>query len=194
MGLRERKKLETFRTLQSAARRLVGERGVDNVTVEDIAAAANVSKRTFFNYFESKEAALFEPEPGRVERLATALAERPTTETPLSGLRTAAIMSLTSYADDLQELTGIVCANPGLTGLFLKSFEPFERVIIDWAAERTGTDPEVSVYPSLLAAVTNVMRRLTVARWQPETGDEGFIELAEEIFDLLARGLPAPGH
>lgn len=58
MGLRERKKLERRLALIDAAHRLVEERGYDRVTVEDIAAAAGVSTRTFFNYFEAKDDAI----------------------------------------------------------------------------------------------------------------------------------------
>jgi AcrR family transcriptional regulator len=192
MGLRERKKLETFRALQSAARRLVGERGVDNVTIEEIAAAANVSKRTFFNYFDSKEAAIFDREPGEVERWAATLAARPADETPIQALRAAYLATLTCHVRDLQELTALVCANPSLIECQLNAFRGFERVIVEWTATRTGTNPDADVYPALLAGITNVMRQLTVARWRPETGDEGFIRLAEEIFDLLAGGLVAP--
>jgi len=55
--LRERKKQQTRDTLHEAARRLVEERGLDGVTVEDICAAAGVSARTFFNYFPTKAVA-----------------------------------------------------------------------------------------------------------------------------------------
>src|ERR687893_563497 len=58
LGRRERKKLQTHRALATAARELALARGLDGLTVEDIADAADVSVRTFFNYFSCKEAAL----------------------------------------------------------------------------------------------------------------------------------------
>src|ERR1700684_3472572 len=57
-GLRERKKLATRQALGAAAMRLAVERGLENVFVEDIAAAADVSPRTFNNYFASKYEAI----------------------------------------------------------------------------------------------------------------------------------------
>ncbi len=68
-SLRERKKQATRRSLRRIALQLVSDRGFAQVTVEDIAAAADVSPRTFFNYFPSKEAAVFGADPERTAEL-----------------------------------------------------------------------------------------------------------------------------
>ncbi|GAA1819469.1 TetR family transcriptional regulator [Planosporangium flavigriseum] len=191
LGLRERKKLETFRALQSAARRLVGERGLANVTIEEIAEAANVSKRTFFNYFESKEAAVVDPEMGKVELLASELARRPLDETPLEGLWRATLVVLKEHAAGVQDTSALLAANQALVTRQAASYAKYHEVITEWAAARAGCEPG-DLYPELLARVAGVMTHLSVTRWEPGSGVEGYIRLSDEIFRLLAAGLAAP--
>src|ERR1700731_2709264 len=84
-SLRERKKLATRRSPRRAALDLVAERGFAHVTIEDIAEAADVSPRTFFNYFPSKEAALLGgSDPDRADRLRDRVASELPGEPALS--------------------------------------------------------------------------------------------------------------
>jgi AcrR family transcriptional regulator len=75
-GLRERKKRETRAAISRVATALFYERGFDNVTVDDVARAAGVSKMTVFNYFARKEDLLFDREPEGIELLRSVLANR----------------------------------------------------------------------------------------------------------------------
>ena len=82
-GLRERKKLATRRALHEAALRLVAERGLDAVSVDDIAERADVSPRTFFNYFPSKADAVVGLDPAAPQELFEAFTSRPASKSPV---------------------------------------------------------------------------------------------------------------
>src|SRR5262245_49263467 len=124
-GLRERKKRETRDALSLAAVRLSAERGWDNVTVDDIAAAANVSVRTFHNYFSSKAEAIVSRHVDRTLRIAEALRLRPAGE-PLWAAVAAAVRAEfapgqevgTEQAPDPRRLDGIrlMLDEPALKG------------------------------------------------------------------------------
>src|SRR6266702_2860125 len=86
-GLRERKKQRTRETIARAAHQLFAERGYHATTLPDIAEAADVSTRTIFAYFPSKEDLLFSDFSLLKEALAQALAERPQDEDALETVR-----------------------------------------------------------------------------------------------------------
>ena len=86
-GLRERKKLATRHALHEAALHLVAAHGLDGVSVDDIAARADVSPRTFFNYFATKDDAVVGLDPAGPAEQAAALAGRPASESAVEALR-----------------------------------------------------------------------------------------------------------
>jgi AcrR family transcriptional regulator len=102
LGLRERKRLATRRAIQLAALELASERGFDRVTIDEISHVANVSPRTFFNYFPSKESAIIGelPELPSEERIEHFVSAGPD-ESILDG-----ISELLIAAIDTVELTG----------------------------------------------------------------------------------------
>src|SRR3954468_4875515 len=89
-GLRERKKAATRQALHEAAMRLSTEHGLDRITVEAIADEAGVSRRTFSNYFGSKEEALMYGDSQRVQSLIAPLRSRPRDESAWAALTAAA--------------------------------------------------------------------------------------------------------
>jgi len=199
-SLRERKKLATRRSLRRVAFDLVAERGFAHVTVEDIAEAADVSPRTFFNYFPSKEAALFGADPDRV----TALRERVVREAPgepaLDALRMVMVSDARTVADELSELGGDPAdwlrrmkearADPHVRAAHAAQMAMVERAITEGLAERLGTDPERDPYPGLLAATASGVFRASMTFWAGSGGSVPLDQLIDLAFRALADGLP----
>ena len=96
-GLRERKKLETRLALARAAMRLFEERGYAETTVDEIAAAANVSRRTFFRYFASKDEVFIVDPQGKLAALHVALADGPPDEPTIAALRRGMVALASAY-------------------------------------------------------------------------------------------------
>src|SRR3981081_2650869 len=102
-GLRERKKQRTRETIARAAHELFAERGYHATTLPDIAEAADVSTRTIFAYFPSKEDILFSDLPLMKEALAQALADRPAGQDALETMREFILSSRKAEKSELDE-------------------------------------------------------------------------------------------
>jgi AcrR family transcriptional regulator len=87
MGLRESKKLHTRQEIADQAMRLFAKRGFDHVTVAEVAAAADVSEKTVYNYFPTKEDLFFDEVPAREAALVVAITGRREGESILGALR-----------------------------------------------------------------------------------------------------------
>src|SRR5918994_1580425 len=91
LGVRERKKLAARTALTEAALKLFQENGFDATTVNDIAHLADMSPRTFFRYFDTKEDVVFQDAPRQLDALRESLRMRPAGETKTAALRAALI-------------------------------------------------------------------------------------------------------
>ncbi|MEU4619035.1 helix-turn-helix domain-containing protein [Actinoplanes sp. NPDC023801] len=165
-GRREIKRRQTRLALITAALRLADERGVDRVTVDEISAAAEVSPRTFFNYFATKEHALvgdpLEDCPAPV------LKDLPLLEALLDALAPA--FEQIEHDRDLWLLRmRVIAANQQLIPLLIAAAASAEQRLAQAIAEQTGLAPD-HVRPQVMAAVVNAAVRVAVVRWA-ECGD-----------------------
>jgi AcrR family transcriptional regulator len=195
VGLRERKKLATRLALHEAALRLVAERGLEHVSVDDIAERADVSPRTFFNYFSSKDDAVLGLDPDSSAQQVSAFLARPSDETPVQALRAVTHAQAKEMATDtdLWPLRlKVIDSTPALLGRLAAVFGEGERALAEAIAERTGTRAGTDAYPTLLAGVAGVAMRTALHRWF--TGDfaAALPDLVDEAWDALEAGLPAP--
>jgi AcrR family transcriptional regulator len=194
-GLRERKKLATRLALHEAALRLVAEHGLDAVSVDDIAGRADVSPRTFFNYFPSKDDAVLGLDPEQPQRQVDDFLARPAGQSPVEALRAVARAQAAEMAEDTElwplRLT-VIDAHPALLGRLAAAFGEAERVLAAAIAERTGTTVGVDVLPTLLAGVAAAAMRTSLHRWLASDFTASLPDLVDEAWDVLAAGLPSP--
>jgi len=171
---RERQREETRRDLALIALDLASERGLANVRVPEIAAAAGVSTRTFNNYFHSKEAAIAWPAMRRSTRMANTLLARPDGE-PLGEALAATMRDLYSKAADPDRPTSwmgrfrvLVASEPTLRAEYLRISDAGEQLLADAIAQRTGAG-EGELRPKVLAAMVVGAERAAIRHWMNNT-------------------------
>jgi AcrR family transcriptional regulator len=193
-GLRERKKLATRLALHEAALRLVAERGLEHVSVDAIAERADVSPRTFFNYFPSKDDAVLGLDPGGTDRMTEQFLARPAGESPVQALRAVAAAQAAEMAEETELWPlrlRVIESHPALLGRLAASFGQSERAMAAAIAARTRVTPE-DLYPHLLAGVSAAAMRSALHRWLATDFTASLPDLVDEAWTALAAGLPAP--
>jgi AcrR family transcriptional regulator len=170
-GRRERKKLATRAAVRDAALRLAVRHGVENVTVERIAAEADVAERTFFNHFATKEEAIVAAAVAGAEALVAEFRARPSGEPVLRAIREAVLVVMdrtdTAGRDHLTALR-LMRETPLLMPRQMAVLTAQEDALADAIAERTGGS---GMYPQLCAAAALAALRVVLGRWLDHAGD-----------------------
>jgi len=193
-GLRERKKARTRASLREHALRLFRERGYQNTTVEQIAAAAEVSPSTFFRYFPTKEDLVLQDDMDT--RMITALDQQPAGLGPVAAVRAAARQVFASYSaadmDLIRETTRLTMTVPEIRARALDEFARTITVVAEAVAKRAGRDPEDLAVRTAAGAIIGVIMSITMP-WQEWSEERSFEDMFERIDDglaLLEAGLP----
>jgi AcrR family transcriptional regulator len=174
---------------------LFTERGFDEVTVDDIASAAGISRRTFFRYFESKEDAALPYEEERLETLRSLLAARPPDEPVLAGVRHATVEIVASVATDPAareeglRRTRIVAECPSVHARSLELQSRWEIAIREMIAEHLGVEAATSLEAHVVAGASLAAVRAAVQLWLATDGATELADLVGEAFDLLTTDL-----
>lgn len=191
-GLRERKKNETRVAIQQAVLFLALGRGLDTVTADEIAAAANVSVRTFHNYFGSKEEALVAAWVSEFEIYVDALRDRPADEPILDALEhvfgelASRIVEHPGEAENHADLLWTSIAMARYRSVLL---DEAIRIVTDIVAARTGTDAATDIYPHLVTAAA-ISAMVTAYQFTRVTGAaDDRSRLLSQAFELLRSGL-----
>ncbi len=191
-GLRERKKRATRQALGHAAMQLAVERGLDNVLVEDIAAAAGVSARTFNNYFASKYEAFCSLQIDRAERMGDALRGRPAGEPLWDAISNAVLQEYGSGGPPSPEwMAGLRLAvvTPALRGEYLKVLALTHYALAAAIAERTGADQRTDMFPRILAGAITAACQTASERWLFGDPPAAMGTLIREALRQLAGGM-----
>lgn len=182
IGRRARKKQQTRDDLVRAAARLFAERGFDETTTEDIAEAADVSQRTFFRHFPSKEAVLYGDDPAGELAFFEAIVAHPAADPPVVAVA-AALHGLTAaYAGNPERAflqAKLAAAYPSVSAYSRAVVQRrLERVIIAALAERLGVDPVADPRPEVIAGAAMSALRVALRQWVAADGKTDLLDLA----------------
>ncbi|KAE8765548.1 TetR/AcrR family transcriptional regulator [Georgenia thermotolerans] len=197
MGLRERKKHLTRETIADAALALSVERGLANVTLDEIANLAFVSARTVSNYFSCKEEAVARAGAHDLLELVDAFTLRPADEPPMDALRQvlidfAASLSPERLRVERQKLE-VEQEYPALHPYQVAQYDELEASLREAIAARTHTNGDTDVYPWIAAAAAVSAISSSIRLWaRTESGPEALPELIGAAFDQIAGGLRPP--
>jgi AcrR family transcriptional regulator len=202
-GLRERKKRRTRDALSTAAITLFLERGFDNVSVAEIAAAAEVSKPTLFTYFASKEDLVLHRIADHEGEAARVVRDRPAGTSPLAALEAHVVAGLerrdpvTGLNDHPEVIAfhGMVFATPSLAGRLARYAARDEDLLAGVLAEAAPSAPEprAALAASQILAVRRVLarenwRRLSAGQPVTEVFPDA-VAAARDAFGALRRAL-----
>jgi mycofactocin system transcriptional regulator len=155
------------RAIELIALRLFTENGFDETTVEEIAAEAGVSRRTFFRYFDTKAAVLWHEFDNEVTELRAAFAAVPERQKVMTAIRSVVVGVNRYSADDVPELRariGLIGSVPALQASAAPHYDAWERAVGDFAAERLG-QPADSLIPLAIGRTTLAACRAAFDLW-----------------------------
>ena len=195
-GLRERKKQKTRWAIQEHALRLIAEQGYEATTVDQIAAAAEISPSTFFRYFPSKEDLIIEDEYDAL--LLEGLSTLDPSVPPVDAVRqviTAALAAMSQHdREKILERSKLILAVPALRSRSLENFTKTVDLLAEVTARRTGLAPDSVEIRSFAGAVIGAMTSV-IFTWMQSGGKTDLVGLVDRALSLVAAGLPLdPPH
>jgi mycofactocin system transcriptional regulator len=181
------------RALEVIALRLFAEQGFDSTTIEQIAAEAGVSKRTFFRYFGSKADVLWGEFDHEVEVIRAALSEVPAGVPMMDAIRRAVVAANHYGPQDVPELRmrmNLIGTVPALMSSAAVRYDAWERAISDFAATRIGA-PAGSLYPLAVGRATLAACRAAYDCWSARADADLTVYLDAALAALAAGFEPA---
>jgi TetR/AcrR family transcriptional regulator, regulator of mycofactocin system len=177
------------RELQRIALRLFDAHGFDNTTIEQIAAEAGVSERTFFRYFTTKASVLWAEFESEVLAIRDALADVPESVPMMDAIRTAVVAANHYRAEDVPEMRmrmALIATEPALSFGAAEHYAHWEQAVSDFAARRLGL-PAESLYPLAVGRTVLAACRAAYDRWS-DRADNDLPAYLDAALSALAAG------
>jgi TetR/AcrR family transcriptional regulator, regulator of mycofactocin system len=194
-GRRGRPPGTSARELELIALRLFSKDGFEETTVERIAAAAGVSRRTFFRYFDSKADVLWHAFDGEVRALRAAFAAVPASVPLMDAIRQVVVGANRYRAEDVPELRtrmNLIGSVPALQASAAHHYDAWERAVSDFAAGRLG-QPGDGLVPLAIGRATLAVCRAAYDRWV-DRADADLTVYLDEVLLALAAGFRQAGQ
>lgn len=164
-GLRGRKRAQTRARIQAEAMRLFFEHGFEATTLDDIAAAADVSRRSLFHYFASKEEIVFSTKADLPTLVTEEVGRRPADEPLLDMVENALLeLAVRHLSQPARDLARLIRDTPALSAGDQAKYEKVERVLAKALAERKGR-PETDIDCHVAAATAIGILKLSMQAW-----------------------------
>ncbi|AHF82227.1 TetR family transcriptional regulator [Rhizobium leguminosarum bv. trifolii WSM1689] len=185
-GRRERKRRQTRERIEQAAMTLFLQRGFEATTIEDITEAADVSKRSFFDYFPSKEEVVFAWQDAFADRLMAAIAARPADESSVAAVEAAITATVIAAVDEPGLARGnLIHRTPALNARDQLKYAKLEQKLAEALLLRKGGDPLERPRMRVLAAIVIGALRVGAELWQQRPPSASPQDFAREIFTDL---------
>jgi len=195
-GRAGRRRVTSREQLEHAAFDLFGRRGFDQTTVDDIAAAAGIGRRTFFRYFPSKNDVPWGNFEAELERMRVRLKACPP-RTPLMDAIRVAVVDFNRIAPEQipmhRRRMELILRTPALQAHSTLRYAAWREVIAEFAGERLGQPPE-ALAPRTIAYVALGVAVAAYEQWLQADGADLSDLLDRAMRELAAAFSPAPGR
>jgi len=191
MPLRETKKAAVRQALIAAANRRFHSHGFEQTTIAEICADAGVSRRTFFRYFENKEALAFPHRNERLERFLALLDGADDSPNPVDGLRAICETFAREYSANREAILAqqrLVDSEPALAAREHEIDRDWETAMAATFQRRFGSGADCARRARLMAGAAIGVIRATMRYWYEKDGKPDLARLGQEALDGLERG------
>ena len=183
----ERKRRAVRGELSEVALRLLTDRQFDSLTIDEIAAEAGVSRRTFFRYFTSKEDVVFAFLDQWAVRLAADIIARPADEDPVAAVQNSFRQLTAAYDDRALALVRLVRETPSLQQQERINREHLRISVVNALATRLGLDAERDMRPQILATIAFAPLDAAMFSWFGNRSGEEVGHLLDEALTAFVR-------